>query len=362
MKLVSIVGARPQFIKCAGVSHALERMHAGVEDVILHTGQHYDVNMSDVFFRDLALPPPAYNLGVGSGPHGAQTGDMLREIERVLIHERPQAVVVYGDTNSTLAGALAAAKLRIPIAHVEAGMRSFNRRVPEEINRVVTDHISDMLLCPTDESVRNLAAEGIVRGVALVGNVMRDSLLDNLELAERTSRILERLQLERGSYSLATVHRAENTDDSDRLLAIVSAMHTVGQTTPVIWPMHPRTRARLEVLGAKLPGEGRVRVIEPLAYHDMLTLEQHARVILTDSGGVTTEAFWLGVPCVTLRDETEWTETVETGWNTLVGADTNRIVDAAGQARRGCTAPTQEARGACERVARLLVTLGAGDV
>jgi UDP-GlcNAc3NAcA epimerase len=325
MKVLTVVGARPQFIKCAPVSRALRQVG---HEVLVHTGQHYDDNMSAAFFRDLDLPPVDHHLGVGSGPYGTQVGEMLKRLDEVLRVERPDYVVVYGDTNSTLAGALAAAGLHIPVAHVEAGLRSFNRKMLEEINRVVTDHLSSLLLCPTDTAVGNLAREGISAGVHLVGDVMRDALLVHLEIAEQRSRVLEHLGLRAGEYLLATVHRAENTDDAGRLRAIVAAFARVGADCPVVWPMHPRTRKQIEGTGTALPDPQVLRVVEPVSYLDMLRLEQQARAILTDSGGVQKEAHWLKVPCVTLRDETEWVETLRDGANVLVGADTERIVAA----------------------------------
>lgn len=321
MKVVSVVGARPQFIKAAAVSRILRRQH---REILLHTGQHYDDLMSDVFFRELDLPPPDVNLGVGSASHGRQTGEMLIGIERVLLEERPDRVLVYGDTNSTLAGALATAKLGIPLAHVEAGLRSFNRAMPEEINRVVADRLSDLLFCPTQTAVENLAREGITSGVHWVGDVMYDLLLQSLPLAERCSDILRRLGLGPGTYLLATVHRAGNTDVRENLSAIIAGLNAVGET--VVFPLHPRTRHALAQWGIA-PGEN-VRLIEPVGYLDMLILEKNARLILTDSGGVQKEAYWLGIPCLTLREETEWVETVEAGWNVLVGTSPERIVEA----------------------------------
>lgn len=321
MKVVSVVGARPQFIKAAAVSRVLRRQH---EEVLLHTGQHYDDLMSDVFFRELDLPRPDVNLGVGSASHGRQTGEMLIGIERVLQEERPDWVLIYGDTNSTLAGALAAAKLGIPLAHVEAGLRSFNRTMPEEINRVVADRLSDLLFCPTQTAVENLAREGITSGVHLVGDVMYDILLWSLPLAERRSGILERLGVVPGTYLLATIHRAGNTDIRENLSAIVAGLNATGE--PVVFPLHPRTRRALTRWGI-VPAEN-VRLIEPVGYLDMLVLERNARLILTDSGGVQKEAYWLGVPCLTLREETEWVETVEAGWNILVGTSVERLIEA----------------------------------
>jgi UDP-GlcNAc3NAcA epimerase len=319
VKIVSIVGARPQFIKAAPVSRILRRQYA---EVLVHTGQHYDYNMSALFFEELDIPEPDYNLGIGSGPHGQQTGRMLEAIEQVLLHERPDWVLVFGDTNSTLAGALAAVKLHIPVAHVEAGLRSFNRRMPEEHNRVLADHMADLLLCPTQTAVDNLAREGITRGVHNVGDVMYDAVLHNIGIAEKRSNVLERLELQPKGYLLATVHRAENTDNRARLAGIVEAFGLLAE--PIVFPAHPRTRAALAAFGLSLAPN--VQVIEPVSYLDMLLLEKHACLILTDSGGVQKEAYFFSVPCVTLRDETEWVETVETGWNVVVGADAACLV------------------------------------
>ncbi|SDW42514.1 UDP-GlcNAc3NAcA epimerase [Marininema mesophilum] len=322
MKTVTIVGARPQFIKAAPVSRSLRRQG---EEVLVHTGQHYDQAMSDVFFEELMIPAPDYHLGVGSKGHGAQTGEMLALVEEVLIREKPDWVLVYGDTNSTIAGALAAAKLHIPVAHVEAGLRSFNRRMPEEVNRVLTDHVSTLLFCPTDTAVRHLAAEGITSGVKQVGDVMVDAVRYNRELASQSSKILGQLGLKRGSYVLVTLHRAENTDDPRRLSEIVGALNQL--SIPAILPLHPRTQGRMEEVGLAFHNPHLV-VIEPVGYLDMLYLESQAAKILTDSGGVQKEAFVLGIPCITMRDETEWTETVEQRANCLTGADRERIIDA----------------------------------
>jgi len=326
MKVVTIVGARPQFIKCAPISRELRQVAV---EVLIHTGQHYDNNMSDAFFCELNLPVPDYNLGVGSGSHGVQSGEMLKGIETVLMDEKPDAVVVYGDTNSTLAGALAAAKLHIPVAHIEAGLRSFNRRMPEEINRVVTDHLSTLLFCPSETAVLNLSREGISNGVTLVGDVMLDAFLQNIPIAEAHSTVLERLQVRPREYFLATVHRAETTDDIGRLRAVLTAFERLSVVHPVVWPLHPRTRRVMESHSIDYVSTTALRIINPVSYLDMLLLEKEAAVILTDSGGVQKEAFWLGVPCVTLREESEWVETVQSGWNTLAGTDSDRIVTAA---------------------------------
>ncbi|MBM62059.1 MAG: UDP-N-acetylglucosamine 2-epimerase (non-hydrolyzing) [Acidobacteria bacterium] len=327
MKIATVLGARPQFIKAAPVSREIS-LDPALREVIIHTGQHYDYNMSKCFFDDLGIPEPVCNLEVGSASHGRQTGEMVIGIERVLMEERPDLVLVYGDTNSTLAGALVAVKLHVPIAHVEAGLRSFNRRMPEESNRVVTDHLSDLLFCPTDKSVANLARESVFGRVHLVGDVMRDCYSFFRDRAQEHSTVLEDLGLqELGStepYCLATIHRPENTDDPARMDAILQGLSQVG--TQVIIPLHPRTRAYLEKQGSRIGPN--IRTVQPLAYFDMLILEANAEVILTDSGGIQKEAFFAGVPCVTMRDETEWVELVEGGYNTLTGADPGRIVRA----------------------------------
>lgn len=317
LKVATIVGARPQFVKAAVVSRRL-RAIPDVREVLIHTGQHYDENMSQVFFDDLRIPVPDFSLGIGSGPHGAQTGRMLSIIEEVLLREKPDWVLIYGDTNSTLAGALAAVKLHIPVAHVEAGLRSFNRRMPEEINRVLTDHAADLLFAPTITAVENLRHEGIEGNkVALVGDVMYDASLYYAEVADNKSRILQQLSIQKKGYALVTVHRAENTDDARRLGAILSAVHSVSEKLPVIFPVHPRTRAVLREKYAALSND-RLLAIDPVGYLDMVMLERNARLIATDSGGVQKEAFFYRVPCVTLRDETEWVETVDLGWNRVV--------------------------------------------
>ncbi len=332
MKVVSIIGARPQFIKCAPVSRELHRQ--GAVEVLVHTGQHYDDSMSGVFFRELDIAAPNYHLGVGSGAHGQQTGEMLKGLEVILQKERPDVVLLYGDTNSTLAGALAAAQLHRPVAHVEAGVRSFNRRMPEEINRVITDRLSALLLCPTTPAVDNLRREGIVAGVHLVGDVMYDALWDTVDQAAHHPAIFKRLGVQPGDYILATVHRAENTDRLERLEGIIAALVSLvrsGRT--IVFPVHPRTRNRLASLTFHHPE--RLLMIDPLSYREMVLLEAKAQLIVTDSGGIQKEAFWLGVPCITLRDETEWIDTVESGWNCLVGAQPDRIVSAVHKARPG---------------------------
>ncbi len=354
MKIVTIVGARPQFIKAAAVSRAIQafnqrgsttgqvRSKKKIDEIFVHTGQHYDYLMDRVFFEELELPHPDYHLGVGSGSHARQTGIMLERIETVLERERPEFVVVYGDTNSTLAGALAAAKLNIPVAHVEAGLRSYHRTMPEEINRLITDHLSTLLFCPTIQAIRNLREEGIKDGrtkaVKKVGDVMYDSILYYSKLAEKKSAILKDLNLSFSTpnselrtlnYYLATLHRAENTDDPRRLKSILKAFGDIGKKMPVVLPLHPRTRKMIKVYHL-FPRSRGIRLIEPVSYLNMLNLEKNARAILTDSGGVQKEAYWLKVPCFTLRKETEWVETVTSGWNVLVGTDAKTIVKEVG--------------------------------
>ncbi len=322
MKVACVVGARPQFVKAVPVSRALQR--AGLREILIHTGQHYDYQMSQVFFDEMGLPRPAYNLGVGSASHGKQTGEMLARIEEVLMAESPDVTVVYGDTNSTIAGALASVKLGIRVAHVEAGLRSFNRSMPEEHNRVLTDHCADLLLCPTDNAVANLAREGLTHGVYRVGDTMYDAVLQFSAAARDQSRILRRLGVSPGEYFLATVHRVSNTKTCDVLHGLLSIFQMLD--LPVVFPIHPRTRQSLQAVSASLPN---VRLIDPVGYFDMLVLEENARAVLTDSGGVQKEAFFLGVPCITLRTETEWIETVAAGWNIVVGNDRERILAAA---------------------------------
>ncbi|HTR39639.1 MAG TPA: UDP-N-acetylglucosamine 2-epimerase (non-hydrolyzing) [Bryobacteraceae bacterium] len=322
MKVVTVVGARPQFIKAAAVSRELRKGHL---EVLVHTGQHYDYEMSGIFFDGLDIPPPEVNLGVGSGSHGAQTGSMLKGIEDVLLAERPDWLLIYGDTNSTLAGALAASKLSVPVAHIEAGLRSFNRNMPEEINRVVADHLSNVLLCPSETALSNLASEGVSQNVHLVGDVMLDVLnWARQRTAGKPLQLLDRLGLKKKSYLLATVHRSENTDDLSKLSRILSALNSLDE--PVVFPVHPRTRKAITRVDCQL--KSHVQLIDPLGYLDMVGLAESATLVLTDSGGLQKEAYWLGVPCLTLREETEWVETVEAGWNTLVGSNSEKIVQA----------------------------------
>jgi len=323
MKIVSIVGARPQFIKCAPLSRVLRKEH---EEVLIHTGQHYDPEMSDIFFEELGIPKPDFHLNVGSSTHGKQTGEILAGVEVVLLREEPEMVLVYGDTNSTLAGALAAVKLHIPVAHIEAGLRSFDRAMPEEINRVVADHVSDLLFCPTETAVANLKNEGIFKGVHQVGDVMVDALRFNQQIADERSGILERLGLSQGMYLLMTVHRPSNTDNKEHMQSILRALQRSGKT--VVFPVHPRTRKYLQEYGLwdRMPDS--LLCVDPVGYLDMLRLLSGAEKVLTDSGGVQKEAYITGVPCITLRENTEWVETVQDGWNILVGADEEKILRA----------------------------------
>lgn len=324
MKISTIVGARPQFIKAAVVSRALIEHRAGLIESIIHTGQHFDANMSDVFFEELDIPRPQHNLGVGGGTHGENTGRMLEQIEGVLRKDRPDWVLVYGDTDSTLAGALAAVKLHIPVAHVEAGLRSFNRRMPEEINRVLTDHIASLLFTPTELADTNLSREGIAgTSVLRVGDVMYDAALYYGAKAEKASNALVRLGLVSKSYVLATVHRQENTDSRDHLQDIVNSFTACART--IVWPMHPRTRKRLADFGITVPDS--IQITDPLGYLDMVLLEKHASAIATDSGGVQKEAYFHGVPCVTLREETEWMELIDAGWNVLAPPLSGKLVE-----------------------------------
>jgi UDP-GlcNAc3NAcA epimerase len=321
--VLTIVGARPQFIKCAPVSRELNR--SGIREIVVHTGQHFDAGMSDIFFDELRLTPPDHHLGVGGGGHGEMTGKMLQLLEPLLEQTRPDYVLVYGDTNSTLAGALAASKLHIPVAHVEAGLRSFNRRMPEEQNRVITDHIADWLFTPTRTASRNLLHEGIDEArIHEVGDVMFDAALLFRGKAQAKSHVLERCGVRGRRYVLSTVHRAENTDSRERLRAILEGLDAVAESLPVVLPLHPRTRAAIE--REDLPTGG-IKIVDPVGYLDMMALECQAALIATDSGGVQKEAYFHGVPCVTLRDETEWLELVELGWNRLASPSTSRIAD-----------------------------------
>jgi UDP-GlcNAc3NAcA epimerase len=333
MRVLTVVGARPQFIKAAVVSRAIDEFNQTVsieeriEEVLMHTGQHYDNNMSDVFFREMQIPIPRYHLGIGGGTHGAMTGRMLETLEGLMLDEKPDIVLVYGDTNSTLAGALAAAKLHIPVAHVEAGLRSYNMQMPEEVNRILTDRVSRWLFCPTETAVNNLKREGAGEwpGVQVhnVGDVMYDAALFYRKQARAGRNVAELLERYNKGFYLATVHRQENTDDSGRLMNIMTALKEIAERVPVILPLHPRTRKHLIEMELDM---GNVNCIEPVGYFDMICLLDNCRAVFTDSGGVQKEAYFFHKPCITLRDETEWVELVEHGYNCLVGAERERIL------------------------------------
>lgn len=328
MKIITVIGARPQFIKAAAVSRAIREYNRTsnhlVNEVIVHTGQHYDRNMSDIFFEELDIPHPQYHLGIGSSNHGQQTGEMLTAIEAVLLKEKPDCMLVYGDTNSTLAGALAASKLHIPIAHVEAGLRSYNRAMPEEINRVVTDHLSSILFCPTNHSVNNLEKEGITNQVYSVGDVMYDCMLYYMNKVGNDTVVLDGFNVKPGEYALATVHRAENTDNPQHLSEIFGSFNEIADEIPVLVALHPRTKKYLYQYGIEV--SDKVSLLDPLSYLQMVTLEVNAKTILTDSGGVQKEAYFVGKPCITLRNETEWVETIEVGMNVLAGPSKEKIL------------------------------------
>lgn len=339
IKIAVIIGARPQFVKAVSVSRAIaefnkkhNQAHFKIKEIIIHTGQHYDYNMNDIFFKELYLKEPNYNLNIGSHGQARQTALMLEGIEGVLKKENPDLVLVYGDTNSTLAGALAAKKLHILVAHIEAGLRSYNRLMPEEINRIVVDRISDILFCPSKIALENLAKEGIRNSslrrfprVFLVGDVMYDTTLFYLDIAKKRSNILNKLSLIPRGYYLATVHRAENTDNPTRLKSILENLNRIARNrAPVIFPVHPRTKKAIDSLNIK-PRTEYLKMIKPVSYLDMLILEKNAKAILTDSGGVQKEAYFLDIPCVTLRGETEWVETIHSGFNVLTGTDRDRI-------------------------------------
>ncbi len=325
MKILTIIGARPQFVKAAILSYAINQDHR-IEEVIVHTGQHYDNNMSDIFFRELNIPQAKYNLNIGSGSHGRQTGIMLEKIEEVILKEKPDAVMVYGDTNSTIAGALSAVKVHVPVIHIEAGMRSFNRQMPEEVNRVVTDHLAAINFCSTPVAVKNLENEGRGHTAILVGDVMYDAALLFGKVASEHCTPLAKLGLREKSYLLVTCHRAENTDNPQNLENILAAINELSQDHVVVYPIHPRTRHVIETGGYKI--DEKVKLIDPVGYLDMILLEKQAKMIITDSGGVQKEAFFYQVPCVTMRNETEWVETVEAGYNKLAGSDKGQITAA----------------------------------
>ncbi|MBL8306978.1 MAG: UDP-N-acetylglucosamine 2-epimerase (non-hydrolyzing) [Rubrivivax sp.] len=361
--IVTVIGARPQFIKAGVVSHAIAAQ-GGLREVLVHTGQHFDANMSDVFFAELGMAPPTHQLAIHGGRHGAMTGQMLAAVEQVLVDVAPDAVLVYGDTNSTLAGALAAVKLHIPVAHVEAGLRSFNMAMPEEVNRILTDRISRWLFTPTDTAREHLLREGVdAERILPVGDVMYDVALHHGARAGAQGGALARLGLAAGGYALATVHRAENTDDPARLAVVVAALSLLAATLPVVWPLHPRTRGVLQAQGVLATLPAALRVVEPVGYLDMVQLEKHASLVATDSGGVQKEAFFHRVPCVTLRDETEWVELVDSGWNRLAPPRDAATVAAALHAAIGSRGrdvqPYGEGDAAQRIVARLADDLGA---
>ena len=329
MKIITIIGARPQFVKAAVVSRAMRLRPEEITEVIVHTGQHFDSNMSDIFFQELDIPKSDYHLGVGGGSHGQNTGRMLEKIEEVLLQEKPDYVLVYGDTDSTLAGTLAAVKLHIPVAHVEAGLRSFNRKMPEEINRILTDHASDVLFTPTLTAVNNLNKEGISSDkIKQVGDVMYDAALFYGAKVEQNSSLLNDLGIVSKKYALVTLHRAENVDDKIRLSSILKGL--AHYENKIIWPLHPRTKKMLESFGIDMPQN--ITIIDPIGYLDMILLEKHAALIATDSGGVQKEAYFHKVPCITLRDQTEWIELVEQGANIITGANTEAIIAALSKA------------------------------
>jgi UDP-GlcNAc3NAcA epimerase len=332
MKIVTILGARPQFIKAGSVSREiLKQRVAGrdIQEVIIHTGQHYDANMSDVFFEEMQIPKPNFFLGIGGKTHGAMTGQMIEKIEEILVNENPDWVMVYGDTNSTLAGAIAASKLHIKIAHVEAGLRSFNMHMPEEVNRILTDHISSVLFCPTQRAVNNLNKEGINNlqtgaKVVLSGDVMKDGALFYKSFAQQPLHpVTNKGQVVSNDYVLCTIHRAENTDDPKRLKAIFEALNEIAKNQQVVLPLHPRTKKIIQRLQVNTQN---LTIIDPVGYLNMLWLIDHCTLVMTDSGGLQKEAYFFAVPCITLRDETEWVELVEAGANTLVGADKTKIL------------------------------------
>tara|TARA_B110000046_G_C13026363_1_gene414339 strand:+ start:12561 stop:13634 length:1074 start_codon:yes stop_codon:yes gene_type:complete len=325
MRILTIVGARPQFVKAAALSRALGKIE-GIEELIVHTGQHFDANMSEVFFKEMEIPTPAYNLNINSLGHGAMTGRMLEEIEKLIISEKPDMVLVYGDTNSTIAGALAARKLHVKVGHVEAGLRSFNMAMPEEINRILTDRISDHLFCPTDAAVKNLKAEGFDKmqcQIHRTGDVMQDAATYYAQFSADKCKIVNDLELDE-SFALVTIHRAENTDDPAKLTSILNALNEINSKMQVVCPIHPRTKKIIEKLGLKT----NIMMIDPVGYFDMIELLKRASIVLTDSGGLQKEAFFFNNPCVTMRDQTEWVELVENGFNEIAGADTDTILSA----------------------------------
>jgi len=325
MKIISVVGARPQFVKLAPLCVELKK-HKEIEHIIVNTGQHYDYNMSKLFFDELSIPEPKYHLDVGQGNQGYQTGEILKKCEEIYLNEKPDLVIVFGDTTSTIGGALSATKLHIKVMHIEAGLRSYDKTMPEEINRVMTDHIADYLICPTKEAKKNLCKEGIIKGVFVVGDIMIDSIIQGLKIAGIKSNILDKLNLKPKEYLLATIHRQSNTDIKENLVALVDAFCTIDKK--VLLPLHPRTEKMLKQYNLYEKLKEKVTIIEPVGYFDMLLLEKNADKILTDSGGIQKEAYFFKVPCVTLRDTTEWVETVNEGWNVIVSTNKAKIIDA----------------------------------
>lgn len=325
MKIITIVGARPQFVKAGALSRKLKEYGSLFEEIIVHTGQHFDKNMSDVFFDEMEIPKPHYNLNIHGLTHGIMTGQMLEGIEKILLNEKPNYVLVYGDTNSTLAGALAARKIHIPVVHVEAGLRSFNMRMPEEVNRILTDRISNILFCPTETAVKNLTEEGFNNyncEVILTGDIMQDAAIYYRTKSNTISTIMKDLNLERGNFTLGTIHRAENTDDNERLVTIVKALNELNKTSTLVMPLHPRTRNVLDKNNIHCD----FKIVEPVGYFDMIQLLIHCNLVVTDSGGLQKEAYFFNKFCVTLREETEWVELVEHGYNKLAGSDFSKIL------------------------------------
>lgn len=351
MKIIAVIGARPQFIKHAPLSKELCKSH---HVILVHTGQHYDYNMNKVFFDELGIPEPDYNLGIGSGTHAYQTGEMLKGIEDILIQEKPNMVLVYGDTNSTLAGALAAVKLHIKIAHVEAGLRNYDKTIPEEINRVLTDYCSNLKFCPTQTAVDNLIKENITEGVYLTGDVMVDALNQNKTIAERSD-ILNKLVIASKEYIVVTLHRAGNTDEKQNLESIINALVELSLNGEIIvFPIHPRTEKVLKTTGLFNKLDKSVKIIEPLGYFEFLKLLNHSKKVLTDSGGIQKEAYILQVPCITLMNSTPWVETLVGGWNVLVGPDTEKIIDATCNFEPQLEYSDVFGSGACEKIRRFI--------
>ena len=346
--ILTIVGARPQFVKAAVVSKALAKN--GINERIIHTGQHYDPKMSSIFWDELGIPAPSVNLEVGSGNHGAQTGIMLQKIEDYILSadEKPAALMVYGDTNSTLAGAIVASKLHIPVLHIEAGLRSFNREMPEEINRILTDHVSELMFCSSQFGVEQLGKEGITKGVHNVGDVMYDAVLAFSKIAEKKFQLEDVTSLLSGEFILATIHRPSNTDNKEHLNSILEAFSKI--TSPILWPVHPRNKQRLSELS--IPEN--VTLIDPVSYFEMMILLKHCNLVFTDSGGLQKEAYWMQKPCLTLREETEWIETLHEGWNQLVGADTQRILDSAANLPTSAWKPLYGTGVAAEQIAGIV--------